>query len=98
MNSTSSSEQTIDNIVQAVLTNGNGSAKQPDSDYRYYHCNLDWNGLKCKKVDGLSITPTQDCTKLLFVKSYIPERFDKYILKYKWMPDSVFIETSQLKK
>jgi hypothetical protein len=69
----------------------------PSNDYRYYHCHLDWNGLKCKKVIGPSTMPTDEWTKLLFIKSYIPESFDKHILKYKWMPDRVIIENNQLK-
>jgi hypothetical protein len=64
----------------------------PPTDYRYYHCHLDWNGLKCKRVEGPSTMSTNEWTKLLFVKSYIPQMFDKHILKYQWMPDRVIIE------
>ena len=49
-------------------------------------------GIKCKKVDGPSVLPSEDYTKLLFVKSYIPERLDRHILKYQWIPDRVIIE------
>jgi len=66
--------------------------KKSDADYRYYHCCLDHNGLKCKKVDGPNILPSKDNTKLLFIKSYIPELLDRPILKYKWIPDRVIIE------
>lgn len=72
------------------LKGGKPPSKQPN-DYRYYHCQLDWDGLACKKVDGPSVLPTQDCTKLLFVKSWIPEHLDTYVLKYKWIPDTVSI-------
>jgi hypothetical protein len=82
-------------ITDAILAAG---AKAPpprrDDEYRFYHCHLDLNGLKCKKVDGPSVMPSEDYTKLLFVKSYIPERLDRYILKYQWIPDRVVIEKS----
>ena len=65
---------------------------KPDNEYRFYHCHLHMTGLKCKKVDGPSVLPSEDYTKLLFVKSYIPERLDAQILKYKWIPDRVVIE------
>lgn len=63
-----------------------------DDNYRYYHCRSGWNCLKCKKVDSPSQMPTEENTQLLFVKSYIPERLDSIILKYKWVPDRVIIE------
>jgi hypothetical protein len=80
--------------VREVLSNSvKGDSKSPSNiEYRYYHCYLNWNGLKCKKVDGPHIMPLDESSKLLFVKKYIPERFDKHILKYKWMPDSVTID------
>lgn len=70
---------------------GGGVKPPPKNDYRYYHCQLDWDGLQCKKVDGPSVMPTEDYTKLIFVKSYVPERLDKYVLQYKWVPDKVSI-------
>jgi hypothetical protein len=84
----------IATIMQAALLNSGGPPppKKEDREYRYYHCHLDWNGLKCKKVDGPGTLPTDDNTKLLFVKSYFPERLDKQVLKYQWMPDRVIIE------
>lgn len=63
----------------------------PHESYRYYHCREDWNDLHCKKVSGPSVMPTEDYTKLIAIKSYIPERLDKIVLKYKWIPDRVFI-------
>jgi hypothetical protein len=80
---------------EQLLTGLEMNIKEPvnnSKDYRYYHCYLDWNGLKCKKVEGPYILPDKDNTKLLFVRSYFPERFDGRILKYKWLPDNVFIE------
>lgn len=80
-----------ESIVKAFT---NGVPNPPNinnKEYRYYHCHLDWNGLKCTKVDGPSVLPAQDYTKLLFVKSYIPEIFDTQILKYKWLPNRVHI-------
>lgn len=61
-------------------------------EYRYYHCKIDWNGLKCNKVDGPHVKPKGDNVKLLFVKSYIPEKLDGLILKYKWLPDRIWID------
>ena len=50
--------------------------------------------LKCNKVDGPSTLSQRNDSVLLFVKSYIPERFDRHILKYKWIPNTVIIEKS----
>lgn len=93
MNTSNIPEQTISNIIiQAIL--GNGTIKPPEVDnkYRYYHCHFNGAGIKCKKVNGPYTMSSNEWTKLLFVKSYIPERLDKYILKYQWIPDRVIIE------
>ena len=82
----------ITDAIIAAATKGPPPPKRNDDDYRFYHCRLDYNGLKCKKVDGSGVMPSEDYTKLLFVKRYIPERFDRHILKYKWIPDRVIIE------
>ena len=87
-------ERAVQEVINAVLTS---DKLPPQNEYRYYHCHLDWNGLKCKKVEGPRTIPTDEWTKLLFVKKYIPEKLDKYILKYQWMPDKVIIEDNQLK-
>ena len=82
-------------ITDAIFAAGAKAPEPPkkgNDDYRYYHCRLDWDGLNCKKVDGPSVLPSEDYTKLLFVKSYIPERLDSQILKYQWIPDRVVIE------
>jgi hypothetical protein len=88
------SEKTVQDAINAIVVN---DKSLPSNKYRFYHCHLDWNGLKCKKVEGPGSIPTRDDSLLLFVKSYIPERFDKHILKYQWMPDKVIIEDNQLK-
>jgi hypothetical protein len=85
----------ITNAVLAAATQAPPPSQS--NNYRFYHCHQDLNGLKCKKVEGPSTMPTDEWTKLLFVKSYIPERFDKHILKYQWMPDRVIIEENGLK-
>lgn len=82
----------ITNVTFASGAKATPPPKKSDDNYRYYHCRLDWNGLKCKKVDGPSVLSSEEYTKLLFVNSYIPERLDKQILKYKWIPDQVVIE------
>lgn len=91
MNTTNTTENVVRDIVVNALAN---TALPPpkDNEYRYYHCHLDWNSIKCKKVDGPSTMPTRDDSLLLFVKSYIPERFDSQVLKYKWIPNKVIIE------
>ncbi len=86
-------------IIQAINTTTAVTASGPelpkkDNEYRFYHCHLDWNGIKCKKVEGPSTMPDRNDSLLLFVKSYIPERFDSTVLKYKWMQDRVLIEKS----
>jgi hypothetical protein len=91
MNNTTTSETNVCDIVANTLSSVAGPP-QKDNEYRYYHCHLDWNSLNCKKVDGPSTMPTRDDSLLLFVKSYIPERFDSQVLKYKWIPNKVIIE------
>lgn len=86
---------TLKNLIANSIIAAAAKALPPpkrNDDYRYYHCRLHMTGLKCKKVDGPSILPSEDYTKLLFVKSYIPEGLDKHILKYQWIPDKVVIE------
>lgn len=78
-------------IFSAVKRGPEPPKKEPD-DYRYYHCRPDWDGLKCKKVDGPNVLSSEEGSKLFFVKSYIPERLDGQILKYKWIPYRVIIE------
>jgi hypothetical protein len=82
----------INDAILAAATKAPPPPKRGDDDYRFYHCRLDYNGLKCKRVDGPSVVPSEDYTKLLFVKHYIPERLDRHILKYQWIPDRVIIE------
>ncbi len=82
----------IVDLVGAAFASGGNPKRSPQTEYRYYHCRLDWDGLFCKQVDGPHVMPTQDCTKLLFVKRSIPEQLDKYVLHYKWAPDRVIIE------
>jgi hypothetical protein len=84
-------ENTVQQAINTVLLNNNPSPPETNK-YRFYHCHLDWNGLKCKKVDGPSTMPTDQWAKLMFVRTYIPERLDKHILKYQWLPDRVIIE------
>ncbi len=94
MNTIPATEQTVRDVVQAFLNNSPDKGPKKNNEYRYYHCHDNWNCLKCKKVDGPSVMSSQENTKLLFVKSYIPEQLDKYILKYKWIPENVIIEKS----
>ena len=79
--------------ITAVLINDKLPSPETNK-YRFYHCHLDWNGLKCKKVDGPESPSMLNDSVLLFVNKYIPERFDNQVLKYKWMPVKVMIEKS----
>lgn len=85
-------------ITNAILAAATRAPEPPpkrfEDDYRYYHCYEDWNSLNCKRVESPSVQPSHENTKLLFVKKYIPEKLDSQILKYKWMPSTVKIETN----
>lgn len=70
--------------------------KKETDEYRYYQCQPYMAGIKCDRVDHQRYE-IKDNSKLLFVKSYIPECFDKYILKYKWIPKWVSIENNEPK-
>ncbi len=83
----------ITNVIVAAATKApEPPPKRFEDDYRFYHCYEDWSALKCTKVESPSVSPTRENTKLLFVKKFIPERFDSKILKYKWLPNEVKIE------
>jgi hypothetical protein len=69
--------------------------KRENREYRYYHCTLDWKGMKCMKVNGPQIIPTDNNTKLLFVKSYFPEQLDGQILVHKFMPNTITIDNKK---
>jgi len=91
---TVTTDTTLNGLITDAIVAAGAKAPQPPpkDDYRYYHCHLHHNSLKCKRVDGPSVMPSEDHTKLLFVKRYIPERLDRYVLKYQWIPDTVHIE------
>lgn len=94
---TVSDDNQLKGLVTSAIIAASTRAPEPpprrfEDDYRYYHCYEEWNGLKCKKVESPSVQPNHENTKLLFVKRYIPEKFDSQILKYKWMPTNVTIE------
>ena len=50
---------------------------------RYYQCQPYLTGIKCNSVKHQETKTESMNTKILSVKSYIPECFDEYILKYK---------------
>lgn len=93
MNTPISPDSLVCNIIVNTLSNSISPPPKNDK-YRYYHCYPDKNNLKCKKVDGSNNLPSKDDSLLLFVGSHIPEEFDKYILKYKWIPNTVIIENN----
>ena len=76
------------NKIQEVLSVA-ASSPPPLPEFRYYQCRPYMHGIKCDRVDG---PYTENNTQLLFVKSYIPEGLDKYILKYKANPRVVYLE------
>jgi hypothetical protein len=92
MTTSTTDENTFKELIANAIFSASAKAPPPPKEYRFYHCHLDYDGLRCKKVNDSSVFPERNNTKLLFVKSYIPERLDRHILKYKWIPDKVHIE------
>jgi hypothetical protein len=79
-----------ENTIYEIVTTNNipHPPPNPDNKFRYYQCQLTWNGLHCKKVQ----TNTQENTQLFTVCKYVPEQLDTTILKYKYIPNKVIIE------
>lgn len=82
--------------IQGLLSSINTPPPKSDTGYRYYQCHSYMAGIKCERIEYPEYESKEN-TKILFVKSYIPERFDKYILKYKWIPSWVSIENNEPK-
>jgi hypothetical protein len=73
-----SSIQPIEGILAGIIK----PPPKKDID-RYYQCKLYMTGINCNRVTYQGIKTESMNTTLLYVKSYIPECFDEYILKYK---------------
>lgn len=69
-----------------------GKVPESNDNYRFYHCYQHATTLQCKKVDSASTLSENSNTRLLFVNNYVPKVFDKYILKYMWIPNKVVIK------
>ena len=87
-------------IKQNVLIENimSGAVKIPppkiNPQYRYYQCHMgDVNILECKKIENQNVLLYKN-EKLISINKYIPEMFDKSILKYEWMPNDVKIDNS----
>ncbi len=76
-----------------------GIVKPPpkkDND-RYYKCGSYLTGINCKRIKHQETKTESMNTKVLSVKSYIPECFDEYILKYKCTQKWFSIENNEPK-
>ena len=84
-------------IFETILKNNNKNEQIPNKidENRYYKCELDLNALNCKKINEPIIKLFNK--DIYSVKSYIPEMFDKTIIKYKLIMKNVIIENNQLK-
>ena len=90
MASIQSIERTLTGIIKPP-------PKKETDEYRYYQCRTYMEGIKCERIEYQGTKIESMNTKLLFVKSYVPECFDKYILKYKWIPKWVLIKNNEPK-
>ena len=61
---------------------------------RYYQCQPYLTGINCKRIKHQETKTESMNTKVLSVKSYIPECFDEYILKYKCTQKLISIENN----
>lgn len=83
---------TLNNNTMQEILSVTGGLPPPSPEYRYYQCRPYMHGIKCNRVNGHYTKSIENNTNLLFVRSYIPECFDKYILKYKAIPSVVYLE------
>jgi hypothetical protein len=84
--------QPIEGIVEGIVK----PPPKKDND-RYYKCQLYMTGINCKRIKHQETKTESMNTKVLSVKSYIPECFDKYILKYKCTQKWISIENNEPK-
>ncbi len=83
-------------IISTIPSSENNTENKKDNEkdnekYRFYQCRLELNGLLCVPVDGPFAPNILNNSKRLFVNKIIPKWCDTYILKYKFIPDSVKI-------
>jgi hypothetical protein len=82
--------------IEGILA---GIVKPPpkrDND-RYYQCGVYLTGITCERTEHPDNKSNYSNIQVLSVKSYIPEYFDEYILKYKCTQKWVSIENSEPK-
>ena len=81
--------------VEGILASIKSPPKK-DND-RYYQCTLYMSGINCNRVKNNGTDIEGMDTKVLSIKSYIPECFDEYILKYKCTQKWFSIENNEPK-
>ncbi len=84
--------QPIEGIVAGIVK----PPPKNDND-RYYKCGSYLTGINCKRIKHQETKTESMNTKVLSVKSYIPECFDEYILKYKCTQKWFSIENNEPK-
>ncbi len=85
----------IKSIEEALI----GTIKPPPKkdNNRYYKCESYLTGINCKHLKHQESKTESMNTKIFTVKSYIPECFDEYILKYKCTQKWFSIENNEPK-
>jgi hypothetical protein len=58
----------------------------------FYACRIDFEGLKCKKVNSPSEVVLNEWTRLCAVSKTTPPWLEKRVLNFKCMPTAVIIE------
>ena len=64
----------------------------PKEDRSFYECRIDFEGLKCRKVNSPHDVIPNEWTRLCTVYKTTPQWMEKSVLKFKCMPTSVSIE------
>ena len=85
--------------IQSIEGTLTGIIKPPpkkDND-RYYNCGSYLTGIKCERTEHPDNKSNYSNTEIFTVKNYVPECFDKYILKYKCTQKWVSIEDNEPK-
>jgi len=63
------------------------NSKNDNDKYRFYTCQIGWNGMECKKIDNPDSLPNNNdlkisgISKTIGIDKCIPESLDKIILK-----------------
>ena len=84
--------ETLPKALSSVYISGQfpkmpNNPKNNYDNYRFYYCEIDWDGMKCKKVDSPDYVPNDNdlkmtgMTKMIGIDKWIPEPLDKMALK-----------------